>query len=235
MSTAVDFAQFQRVGRSIADRINSTETAVSVMNEMYDAAMSITKLLPPATLNWRISRWFGDGNFLMKDRFKDIQTPCLILSGKNDRVLPSRNEGRRLARELKRSAKVQLKEYECGHALLDGTTIDFGEEIMSSEVFSPPINPLDAPTPTEKDVEDFEKQFGGLLNTLSTVFLTQGEDGYLRRGIDTVPLGKEGRPVLLVGNHQLLGNNVMICFDWFLCNFIIYVVRVTYTSRLLEP
>lgn len=37
------------------------------------------------------------------------------------------------------------------------------------------------------------------------MFLTRGKDGQLKRGLDAVPTGLSGRPVLLVGNHQLYG------------------------------
>ena len=205
MGTAVDFDQFRRVGKSIMERINSTQAAVTVMNEMLGAAVSITKLLPPETLEWRINKWFNDGNFLMKDRYKDITVPTLIMSGKNDRLLPSRNEGRRLVREMRSAERVQLKEFNCGHALLDGTTIDFGEEIMSSEVFNPKKHPLDVAMPTEAEMANLDRQVGPFLKALSPVFLSRGPDDYLRRGLAGIPTGREGRPVLLVGNHQLYG------------------------------
>lgn len=48
-------------------------------------------------------------------------------------------------------------------------------------------------------------QYGAFINALSPVFLTRGPGGQLVRGLQDVPTGTEGRPVLLVGNHQLYG------------------------------
>jgi hypothetical protein len=129
----------------------------------------------------------------------------LILIGKNDRLLPSELEGKRLLKEMTGSERVDVKEFECGHALLEDGFIDFADEIMKSSVFDQPLNSLDVPMPTAKDMEDVERTLGPFLNAMSPVFLTRGKDKLLHRGIENIPTGLEGRPVLLVGNHQLYG------------------------------
>ena len=111
LSTAVDGDQFQRVGRKIMSSINSTDSAVKLLNNMFDSAKEVTTLLSPKTLNWRVSKWLGEGSFIMEKKYAEIKTPTLILTGKNDRLLPSRDEGRRLQKAMTGSSCVELKEY----------------------------------------------------------------------------------------------------------------------------
>ena len=207
LATAVDFNQFQRIGRKIAGTINSTESAMTLVNTMFDSAKNILDLLPGETLNWRISNWFGTGNYLMAERYDEITVPTLILIGKTDRLLPSRDEGRRLAKLLKNSPKVELKEFDNGHALLEEDFIDIADEIMKSEILITNKDKMEAFLPSEADMKQVDEQFGRILKSFSTVFLSRSTDGTksLVRGIENIPTGKDGRPVLLVGNHQLYG------------------------------
>lgn len=68
MLTAVQREQFLRIGRQIVARINSTESAVEVMNSLIKSGSRITELLPPATLSWRLRKWLMNGAFLMNTR-----------------------------------------------------------------------------------------------------------------------------------------------------------------------
>lgn len=132
----------------------------------------------------------------------------MILAGKNDRLLPSRDEGRRLKRLLTASPKVDLKEFDNGHALLEEGFLDLAKVMLQSPVFAPADRDMyDCPMPTAEDLADLEKQFGGVARAMSPVFLSRdAATGRLTKGIKNVPLGLEsGRPVLLVGNHQLFG------------------------------
>ena len=60
----------------------------------------------------------------MNDKFSKIKTPALIIIGQNDRLLPSKVEGRRLV-SLMNNTKVELLEFvNTGHAILDGISRD---------------------------------------------------------------------------------------------------------------
>ena len=84
LSTAVDGDQFQRIGRKMMSTINSTDSAVKLLNNMFDSAKEITTLLSPKTLNWRLSKWLGEGSFIMEKKYAAIKTPTLILTGMTD-------------------------------------------------------------------------------------------------------------------------------------------------------
>ena len=64
MATAVERNQFLRIGRQIADRINTTEDAVREISNLVEAGSSVTELLSPETLNFRLKEWLLIGNSL---------------------------------------------------------------------------------------------------------------------------------------------------------------------------
>jgi hypothetical protein len=114
-------------------------------------------LIPPETLSWRISKWFSTGVSIMEGRYSEIVAPTLVLVGKNDRLLPSRSEGKRLKKEMT-SSRVVVKELDIGHALLEDDFIDFADVILKSE---PPVyvkDTLEVSMPTKEDMEGVEKQ-----------------------------------------------------------------------------
>lgn len=59
--------------------------------------------------------------------------------------------------------------------------------------------------PSSEDLAAADRQIDPLASLLSPVFLSRGPRGSLVMGLGPVPTGSEGRPVLLVGNHQLMG------------------------------
>lgn len=212
LATAVEFDQFQRIGRKIIDRINSTETAIIEMNLLFESSKTITERLPPETLDWRISKWLSTGSYLMNSKFKDISVPTLIIVGQNDRLLPSQTEGTRLQKAMN-SSRVELIEFkDRGHAILDGS-FNLAEVLMNSKTFRPPRAqlPIDIPFPSPEDILEAEKQTEPIMKLTSPVFLSRDPTKRVRgrslvqRGLGSVPTGLSGRPILLVGNHQFFG------------------------------
>jgi pimeloyl-ACP methyl ester carboxylesterase len=157
VSTAVDIAQVRRVGGKIISSINSPDAAIEVFESLYEAGRFLLGLIPPETLTWRISKWFSTGVSLLEGRYSEIVAPTLILVGKNDRLLPSRSEGKRLKKEMT-SSRVVVKEFDIGHAILEDDFIDFADVILKSE---PPVyvkESLEVSMPTKEDMADVEKQ-----------------------------------------------------------------------------
>jgi 1-acyl-sn-glycerol-3-phosphate acyltransferase len=103
---------------------------------------------------------------------------------------------------------VELREFSSGgHALLDGS-LDLNAELQSLRMFRPPAPPraIDIEAPSPEDLANASKQLDFLTKGLSPIFLSRdAETGRLTQGLGPVPVGSEGRPVLLVGNHQLYG------------------------------
>lgn len=73
------------------------------------------------------------------------------------------------------------------------------------------VGPTSYPTdyraekPSREDLIAADKQIDPLVVLTSPVFLSKDKDNKIVRGLGPVPTGAEGRPVLLVGNHQLIG------------------------------
>jgi pimeloyl-ACP methyl ester carboxylesterase len=159
LATAVDLAQIQRVGFNIASTMTTVESALKVTNSLLGAGKFLLDLIPAETLAWRISKWFGAGTTIMEGKYSQILTPTLILVGKNDRLLPSRAEGRRLKKEMTGSSIVEVKEFDIGHALLEDGFVDFTDTILKSKVFAvPKEESLDCPMPTKEDMDEVDKQ-----------------------------------------------------------------------------
>jgi pimeloyl-ACP methyl ester carboxylesterase len=159
LATAVDIAQIQRVGFKIASTMTTPESALKVANSLLGAGKFLLDLIPAETLAWRISKWFGAGTTVMEGKYSQILAPTLILVGKNDRLLPSRAEGRRLKKEMTGSSIVEVKEFDIGHALLEDGFVDFTETLLKSQVFAvPKEETLDCPMPTKEDMDNVDKQ-----------------------------------------------------------------------------
>lgn len=176
------------------DRIRETKTLLSYAQFMTDSDV----------LQWRLSKWLKVGNEIISQQIKNVQTPTLVLVGNNDGLLPSQQEGRRLERLL---PIVEVKYFSQGsHALLADIK-DLIKVIKTSTIFKPPrvMKPVDFPYPTIEEIRSADKNLTFLRQSLSPIFLSRQDDGRLSRGIRDLPVGSQGRPVLLVGNHQLFG------------------------------
>lgn len=207
LATAVEPTQFQRIGRSIVDRINSTESAIYELTNLIESGTTLTNLLPPETLRHRLSKWLQSGTKILQNRYSEISIPSLILVGENDRLLPSSIEGKRLKRILT-SAVVDLRIFpNGGHAILDDT-IDLLKEIQDSKIFNENLDEYKIKFPSEADIESLDNQFRIFNKIVSPIFLSRNQNGRLNRGLANVPSGVCGRPVLLVGNHQLFGTEL---------------------------
>ena len=157
----------------------------------------------------------------MTHKYSLITTPTLIITGQNDRLLPSAREGQRLLNSLN-NTKVELLEFkDSGHAILDGS-IDLAEVMAKSKTFTPPKPPtINITMPSDEEISKFDSQFGTFMKGLSPIFLTRTADNRVVRGIETLPSGASGRPVLFVGNHQLYGTCLSL-FVW------VHVVHMSY-------
>jgi len=102
---------------------------------------------------------------------------------------------------------VEVKEFPNGsHALLSDD-FDLLDAMLTSQTFTPRVQkPVDFPYPSESTITAADKDLQGLRKAFSPVFLHVDSDGSLKRGLAGIPVGTSGRPVLLVGNHQLIGN-----------------------------
>jgi len=173
---------------------------------MWKSVQSIIEVLPPQTLQFRVRNLLGVGSFLMRDRYQLIKTPTLVVTGGSDRLLPSRDEGRRLKRKMSGAPEVDIRSFrDRGHAILDGT-LDLADIMRRSKVFKSDLgSAYESFLPSQMDLKEIQPLIDRFYQATSPIYFSRNSKGDLMRGLDSVPTGLEGRPVLLVGNHQLLG------------------------------
>jgi pimeloyl-ACP methyl ester carboxylesterase len=165
--------------------------------------------------------------------------PVLVLAGEEDRMLPSAAEGQRLVSILGRRTASGKVLAGVGHAALDDRP-DFIKLIDASALGratraedaatasaagqaagQAPPTPYDyvsdfvAPNATQ--LEAARASLQGLRTAVSPVFVsTDAATGRRQFGVRGVPLPKDlSRPVLLVGNHQLLALDLGLLVEEF--------------------
>jgi hypothetical protein len=150
------------------------------------------------------------------------------VAGEEDQFLPSVEEAHRLSRALKRSEVVVLPRV--GHAaLLNPAVVDFTSLIKQSLIYSTTTDDTTAAAAAAAVKQrEPDAVYDFVLNTtspeyaraardalqserlLSPVFLSISADGQLQRGLGGVPANSKlydsaaAKPLLFVGNHQLL-------------------------------
>ncbi|CAK0848093.1 unnamed protein product [Prorocentrum cordatum] len=179
---------------------------------------ALARVLPRATVRFRLRAWLRDGcesvESDLRTRAARLGTlpPTLFVCSQDDLLLPSRAEGERLLPLLRarcggRAELIRLPG--AGHAPLSDPRLDLAKLIRESTVGAGAKKPVDYvgsyEAPTLQQVEEGSEGVEGLASTFSPVFLSTSGDGTRSFGLDGVPDPSElGRPVLLVGNHQLL-------------------------------
>lgn len=220
LASSIQPQQIFAIGERIAQEVRGMTDRKEITNKIMQEFKPLTELpgtLPADTLVWRLKEWLDTGNFLAKDVLAKITIPTLLLIGIEDRLLPSAREGPRLQRTIAR-AFVELKMFPGrGHALLD-STFDLRKCLDDFELaqYRNAINDLSASMPTKEDLQQIDKQLAPLVSAVSPVFFSTNQDGQITAGLSQVPLGTAGRPVLLVGNHQLLGLDLALIVREFL-------------------
>ncbi|CAE7207681.1 unnamed protein product, partial [Symbiodinium necroappetens] len=181
---------------------------------------NLAQLLPPETVRFRLRHWLRDGCEIVNSELRRRRgssfggaklPPTLLLASDNDRLLISDKEAERLRGVLrarcgdKRLQVVELKD--SGHAPLDGR-VNIAELLKDSPIYKKPSSRNyvdDFEFPTLEKLEQGSRNIEPIAALVSPVFCSWDEEvGTRRFGLEGVPDPKAlGRPVLLVGNHQL--------------------------------
>lgn len=186
----------------------------------------LADLLPPDTLAWKLNL-LKDGCAYVQPKLLKIPQRVLLVVGDQDLLIPSRDEGPRLQRQLPR-AHLRVERGR-SHALLQEGGVDLVNILKEEGAYvavrrmSAPITkrgsagfgsaaPIELPTPIE--VDRWTQRTTSLGRRLtSPVFMSTAPDGSLSIGLGNVPL--DG-PILLVGNHQTLALDLGVLNEQFL-------------------
>ena len=139
-----------------------------------------------------------------------------------DALIPSADEGARLKRRMPRSCCVVETLEGASHAALQEAGVDL-VNIMRENGFGPrratdpdPLSkdPKFVP-PSTKELKVAFEGLNGLRSVVSPVFFSTRDDGSVVPGLSAVPF-EEGRPVLLVGNHQTIAPDLGFIIEAFI-------------------
>ncbi|CAM9923584.1 unnamed protein product [Sphacelaria rigidula] len=205
--------------KALADRLGGIWSMVSEVSDN----------LPPATLRWRIQNWLAVGQGRVEKDLPTMKVPVVIIAGSADRLLPSPEEAARLKKIIPGCRTMLLEGH--GHAPLFDGRVDLSEIIASDPAMKDVKMPEkvmggakeeegrsleqysaifakdwveDFEVPTEAVVDEGRKTIDFLLKSVSPVFFSTQEDGSTVSGLSAVPGPDKSRPILFVGNHQLM-------------------------------
>ncbi|KAL7464755.1 hypothetical protein ACHAXS_005091 [Conticribra weissflogii] len=211
-ATVPDSNQYSRIIEFILRnaRSGSNDKLLAVSS---DGFRLLAEYLPAATLEQRVTKWLPVGTSVVNnaDRLSKLDVPTLVIAGKDDNMLPTKEEADRLTKLLPNCVKMDISG--SGHFVLDNR-VNLTEALLDSHIDpldlqknSPPYDPVtDWSLPPEEVINDVvQKRVNPLRENTSPVFFsTDPATGKRRRGLSLVPSG-EDKPLLIVANHQLFG------------------------------
>ncbi|KAH9791742.1 AB hydrolase-1 domain-containing protein [Citrus sinensis] len=162
----------------------------------------LANILPKETLLWKLEL-LKSASAYANARLDAVKAQTLILCSGRDQLLPSEEEGDRLCRAL---PNCQTRRFHSGFARAwqeDGvdlvTTIKGAGYYRRGRIVD---YVSDFIPPTTIEVNKVYEEYRWMVDLTSSVMLSTLPDGKIVRGLSGIP--SEG-PVLLVGNHMLLG------------------------------
>ncbi|XP_010025088.2 LOW QUALITY PROTEIN: acyltransferase-like protein At1g54570, chloroplastic [Eucalyptus grandis] len=187
-------------------------------------SVNLTSLLPrlsgladiitKETLLWKLKLLKSAASYT-NSRLHAVKAEVLLLASGKDNMLPSRDEAQRLMTSLKNCRGRHFKDN--GHALLMEDGISLLSVIKGTHTYRRTKRHdyvLDFLPPSMSEYKLFFNQIaGGFRDVSGSVLFSTLEDGKIVRGLSGVP--SEG-PVLLVGNHMLMGLEVFSLVEEFL-------------------
>ncbi|XP_050369314.1 phytyl ester synthase 2, chloroplastic-like [Argentina anserina] len=165
----------------------------------------LADILPIETLLWKL-QMINSASSYANSRLHAVKAQTLILSSGRDPLLPSQEEGLRLRQML---AYCEFRTFEdCGHFLFLEDSFDLATVIKQVGIYRRSkehdfVSDYIAPSPSE--LKSFQDKYRWI-NIMNPVILSTLGDGKLVRGFAGIP--SEG-PVLYVGNHMLLGFDII--------------------------
>ena len=209
-----DVARLTRGGGDPASAIGAMTDALGSLTEalgsQFPTLGALTSVIPRDTLAHRLSVLAAGCEVVnAPGALESIEIPALCVVSSDDLLIPSADEGPRLRRAMRR-CRVETLEG-ASHAALQKDECDL-IEVMERNGFKPRVNDDPPPLsnddafmpPSRAELESAFESIEPLRKITSPVFFSTKANGSVVQGIDAVPLGTKGAPVLLVGNHQTL-------------------------------
>jgi pimeloyl-ACP methyl ester carboxylesterase/1-acyl-sn-glycerol-3-phosphate acyltransferase len=210
-ATVPDRSQFSGIVDFILQSVTSSSPE-SLLSASSDGLSILSEYLSPLLLERRVLNWLPVGTAVVNNaqRLSKLNVPTLIIGGTDDNMLPTKTEVNRLGKLLPDCVKMEVSG--AGHFVLD-TRVNLTEIILDSHIFPPdakkeydPVTDWTLP-PDHVVKAVIEKVVVPQRERTSPVFFsTDPITGKRRRGLSHVPAST--KPMLIVGNHQLFGQDL---------------------------
>ncbi|KAK1568757.1 hypothetical protein Q3G72_028332 [Acer saccharum] len=162
----------------------------------------LADILPKETLLWKLEL-LRSASAYANARLHVVKAQTLILCSGKDQLLPSQVEGRRLRRAI---SNCQTRSFnDSGHFLFLEDGVDLVTIIKSANFYrhGKIVDCIsDFIPPSTSELNKVHENIRSFIAVTSPVMLSTLEDDKIVRGLSGIP--SEG-PVLFVGNHMLLG------------------------------
>ncbi|XP_009342025.2 phytyl ester synthase 1, chloroplastic isoform X1 [Pyrus x bretschneideri] len=184
------------------------------LTDLLPYLSSLADIIPRDTLLWKL-KLLKSAAAYANSRLHAVKAEVLVLASGKDNMVPSREEAERLARSLQNCTVRHFNDN--GHTLLLEDGVNLMSVIKGTYKYRRSrkhdyVSDFLPPSMWELKYT-CDEQFGLLRLSTASVMLSTLEDGKIVRGLAGVP--DEG-PVLLVGNHNLLGLEVYSLVEEFL-------------------
>ncbi|KAM3244924.1 hypothetical protein ACQJBY_056322 [Aegilops geniculata] len=183
--------------------------ALSRLTSNMSSSLKHSKLLdklPKDTLKWKI-KLIKQAASYANCHIQSVTAEVLLLASCADRLLPSKSEANRLQKKLPKCRVFFFEKH--GHSLLLEHGVHVSSIIKCSSLYRHSRRyhrVRDYIPPSATDMKEADKiSRGTMLKTCPAMYSTM-EDGAVVRGLAGLP--EEG-PVLLVGNHMLMGTEII--------------------------
>ena len=213
-ATVPDGNQFSSIVESILGTA-SLSTNEQMLTALVDGFRLLAEYLPASILERRVLQWLPVGTSVVNnvERLSKLDVPTLIIAGNDDNMLPTKKEANRLGKILPDCVKMDIPG--SGHFVLD-TRVNLTEVLLDSHIDAldvqknnPPYDAVrDWKLPPENIIRAvIEKRVKPTRERANPVFFsTDATTGTRRLGLSHVP--RNDRPLLIIANHQLFGQDL---------------------------
>jgi len=221
----------RRVAGHDVNRLEQLQNTNQLLQVPYEALSLLLQmnflddLLPPETIRHRIEYGCSAAR-IVNSRLGDIQIPTAVITGGNDLLLPSTEEGERLMRSIPNCRTYNLPE--SSHALMLEGGVDICSILHRMEFLPPPeseqlsgfgtgfsladsvSNEPGFTLPTPSGISSAKNGVQMTRKLLSPQFFSRHHDGAAVHGLDAV---RDERPMIFVGPHQLFSLDLGVIID----------------------
>ncbi|KAJ7552394.1 hypothetical protein O6H91_06G054000 [Diphasiastrum complanatum] len=175
--------------------------------ELLPTLPILAQVIPKETLLWKL-KILHSGALYTNSRLHAVRAQVLLLVSGKDQLLPSMEEGKRLKKLLQNCIVRIFKD--SGHTLLLEAGLNLATLIKSNNLYrQSKVYDIvsDYIFPTQEEFELVCENLRIYREITSPVFFSTHQNGLVQQGLSAIP---REQPLLLVGNHMLMGLEISL-------------------------